>query len=479
MKKLTKIIATIGPVTDSPEMIEKLIGAGVSIFRFNFKHSTTEWHNERIQRVNAVADKMGVSIGTLIDLQGPEIRINMPDEQIEVKIGDKLLFGESIFQRTSHDQKGFSISHPDIIQHLTNGQSIIADDGAFRFHVEKTASECYLISESKGILKHRKSMNIPGADFPFPVLVDRDFEGLKLAVKGEVDFVALSFVRTAQDLRIVRKEMKKFKMTAKLVSKIETQKALDDIDAIIDESDALMVARGDLGVELPIEQVPFHQKNLIKKCIEKGVPVITATQMLQSMIDNPYPTRAEVSDVANATYDLTDAVMLSGETASGSYPLETVEMMNKTVIFNEKKILDDTRRRFNYPIRDQEEVICDAAYNVYLKSEHMGTFQAFVVFTKSGQTAKLVSRYRPKIPVIAITPSKTVADSLTIQYGVYPILTDFIPTENNDVLHVDIRESINYLLEGKMLQHGKKIIVLHGDIWGVSGGTSTIKIVTV
>lgn len=477
MQKLTKIIATIGPVTDSPEMIEKLIRAGVSIFRFNFKHSSTEWHNERMIRVNQVAEKMGVSVGTLIDLQGPEIRINMPDDHIDIKIGDKLLFGESIFKRTSPDVKGFSISHPDIIKHLTEGQVIIADDGAFRFHVEKAGSEWYLISESKGTLKQRKSMNIPGADFPFPVLVDRDLEGLKLAIKGEVDFVALSFVRTSEDMRIVRREMKKFDMTAKLVSKIETQKALDDIDGIIDESDALMVARGDLGVELPIEQVPFHQKNLIKKCIEKGVPVITATQMLQSMIDNPYPTRAEVSDVANATYDLTDAVMLSGETASGAYPLETVEMMNKTVMFNENKILDDTRRRFNYPTKDQEEVICDAAYNVYLKS--MDSFQAFVVFTKSGRTAQLVSRYRSKLPIIAITPSKIVADSLTIQYGVYPILTDYIPTENQDVMHGDIKESIKYLISKKILQHDKKIIVLHGDVWGTKGGTSTIKIMTV
>ncbi len=474
------MIATIGPVTDSPEMIEKLIRSGVNIFRFNFKHNTIEWHNERINRVNAVADKLGMSIGTLIDLQGPEIRINMPGEEIDIKEGDKLLFGESIFnQPAGSKQKGFSISHPDIIQYLTDGQTIIADDGAFQFHIEKKGKETYLISESNGVLKKRKSMNIPGADFPFPVLVDHDFEGLKLAAKNELDFVALSFVRSADDLKTVRKEMEKFKITAKLVAKIETQKALDNIDSIIEHSDALMVARGDLGVELPIEQVPFHQKNLIKKCIEKGIPVITATQMLQSMVSNPFPTRAEVSDVANATYDLTDAVMLSGETASGSFPLQTVQMMNKTVIFNEKKIIDDTRRLFNFPMRDQEDVICDAAYNVYLKMEHMGTCQAFVVFTKAGRTAKLLSRYRPKIPVIAITPSKTVADSLSIYYGVYPILADYIPKENGAVMRNDIAESVKYLTGKKILHSGKKIIVLHGDIWGVTGGTSTVNIMTV
>ncbi len=480
LDKLTKIIATIGPVSDSEEMIEKLILSGVNIFRFNFKHNTIEWHNERIDRVNKVADRLGIAVGTLIDLQGPEIRINMPGEEIDIKIGDKLLFGEEIFNQP-HDSavKGFSISHPDIIKFLTEGQSIIADDGAFKFHVEKSDSLCYLISESKGLLKKRKSMNIPGADFPFPVLVDRDFEGLKLAVKNEVDFVALSFVRTEDDLKVVREEMNKYQMSAKLASKIETKKALDHIDEIIANSDAIMVARGDLGVEMPIEQVPFHQKNLIKKCIEKGVPVITATQMLQSMVENPYPTRAEVSDVANATYDLSDAVMLSGETASGAFPLETVEMMNRTVIFNEQKLLEDTRHRFSYSIKDQEEVVCDAAYNLFLKSEYMDTFQAFVVFTKTGRTAKLLSRYRAKIPVIAVTPSKNIAESLTIYYGVYPLSADFIHVEDKNVLKDEIMESIRFLITGKLLEAGKKIIVLHGDIWGETGGTSTIKIMTV
>ncbi len=479
MNKLTKIIATIGPATDSEDMIEKLIRSGVNIFRFNFKHNTIEWHNERIERVNKVADRIGVSVGTLIDLQGPEIRINMPFDQLELQIGDKLLFGEVIFEEKSKGQKGFSISHPDIISYLTNGQKIVADDGAFQFHVEKKGSNVTLISDSNGVLKQRKSLNIPGADFPFPVLVDRDFEGLKLAAKNEIDFVALSFVRTAEDLITVRKEMKKFKVKAKLAAKIEAQKALDNIEAILDQTDVLMVARGDLGVELPIEQVPYYQKFLIKKCIEKGVPVITATQMLQSMIDNPYPTRAEVSDVANATYDFTDAVMLSGETATGKYPLETVRTMSNTVMFNEQKLIEDTRRRFDYPITDQESVMCDAAYNVYLKSADLDIFQAFVIFTKTGRTAQLVSRYRPKIPVFAITPSKTVADSMTIEFGVVPLLTDQIPAENGNVIAGDIMAGIKYLIDGKHLQKGKKIIVLHGDIWGVAGGTSTVKIISV
>lgn len=337
MEKLTKIVATIGPSCDSEKQIEALINAGVNVFRFNFKHNILEWHNDRIQRVNIVSEKMGMTIGTLIDLQGPEIRINMSSDQIILRDDDLLSFGEG---------KDLSISHPQIIRHLTIGQKISADSGSFSFTVEKKGNKTYLRSHSKGILKNRKALNIPGADFPFPVLVDRDFEGLKVAARNEIDFVALSFVRTADDIRIIRSKMKKYNVSAKLIAKIETEKSLKNLDEIIDISDGIMVARGDLGVELPLEEVPYYQKIIIKKSIKKGIPVITATQMLESMIEKPFPTRAEVSDIANATYDLTDAVMLSGETATGAYPIEAVKVMNKTLAFNELKNMVDSRKRF-------------------------------------------------------------------------------------------------------------------------------------
>ncbi len=477
MNKLTKIIATIGPATDSPEMIEALINAGVNIFRFNFKHNTVEWHNERIERVNAVAKKMGVNVGTLIDLQGPEIRINMPGDQIEIKKNEKLIFGEEAFTGKPGAKKGFSISHPDIIPHIKNGQHIVADDGAFRFTFERIGSKSYLIPHNGGIMKQRKSLNIPGADFPFPVLVDRDFDGLELAAKNEIDFVALSFVRTASDLQVVRREMNKYKVKGMLVAKIETQKAIDHLDDIVKHADALMVARGDLGVELPIEQVPYYQKLLIKKCIEHNIPVITATQMLQSMVDSPFPTRAEISDVGNATYDFTDAVMLSGETATGSYPLQTVEIMAKTAAFNESKFLDDIRLRFNYSMNKQEEIIADAAYNVYLKSGMSEKVQAFIVFTQSGKTARLVSRYRPQVPVFVFTPSSNVADSLSISFGAYPFVVNSPEKKGSLVDTNELLRAVELLKKKKMLEPGKKVIILHGDKWAVEGGTSTIKIV--
>ena len=471
--KLTKIIATIGPVSDSPEMIKKLIEAGVNVFRFNFKHNTVEWHSERIQRVNKVATEMGVTIGTLIDLQGPELRINMPKDQIKIEEGELLYFGEKVFE---NGEKGLSITHPDIIAHLKDGQPIIADDGAFSFHVVKKGKVTYLASETTGVLKTRKTLNIPGADFPFPVLIDRDFRGLELAARHDVDFIALSFVRTQADLRTVRNEAKKYKVNAKLIAKIETEKALGHLDKIIEAADGVMVARGDLGVEIPIEQVPFYQKMIIKKCIIKGKFVITATQMLQTMIDNPYPTRAEISDIANAIYDSTDCIMLSGETASGAYPLKTVEVMNKTSIFYEAKVDTDIRKSIRFSPRDTTALVCDTAYGLYreyLKTHYK--IDGIVVFSQTGNTAKTISKYRPKVPIFAFVPTEAISDSLTVDFGVIPTIFPYI--EAGEVSIVDLKRATKILKDKKLLKQSGRVIVIHGDQWGRGTGSTTVRIV--
>ncbi len=385
--KLTKIVATIGPSCDSPEMIEALIQAGVNVFRFNFKHNTIEWHNDRIGRVNRIARQMKEPVGTLIDLQGPEIRVNMPKDEIAYEKDELLVFGAEAFD----GKKGFSISHPEIIRHLKNGQKVLAEDGIHVFFVEQKQGKTFVRARDQGILKNRKNFNIPGADFPFPVLVERDFEGLKLAQRKEIDYVALSFVRSAQDIKVVRKEMEKFKVKAKIIAKIETEKALKDLGEIKRSSDGIMVARGDLGVEMPMEEVPYYQKLMIKQSINEGIPVITATQMLQSMIEDPQPTRAEISDIANATYDLTDAVMLSGETATGRYPEETVRIMAKTVAFNEKKNLVDSRKRFQFSLNDQEAILCDTAYGLHITCrERKLPIAGFLVFTHTRRTVRML-----------------------------------------------------------------------------------------
>jgi pyruvate kinase len=467
MQKLTKIVATVGPVSDSEEMIEKLINAGVNIFRFNFKHNVVEWHSERIERINKVARRMGVTVGTLIDLQGPEIRILMPKDQIEIEKDELLIFGEAAF---SSKEKGLSITHPQIITHLEQGQKLLADDGTLIFFVHKSGSQVYLKCHQKGILKNRKSLVIPGANFPFPVLVDRDFDGLKLVQKNEIDFIALSFVRSAEDLKVVRKEMIKNKIKAKLVAKIETKKALEDLDNIIAESDGIMVARGDLGVELPIQEVPYYQKIIIKKSLEQGIPVITATQMLQSMVDNPYPTRAEVSDVANATYDLTDAIMLSGETASGKYPLESVEMMKKTAVFNETKFKFDTRSKYSFQKNCITNVLCESAYNLYLAmSKNSQDLAGFLVFTKGGKTARTLSNYRPSLPIFTLTKDKKVSDSLSINFAVFPYVND----------SKDLDQALEFLQQKNLIKKGQSLIVVHEDLLLGVHNTSTVRIVKI
>lgn len=468
MTKLTKIIATIGPSSDSPEMIEKLMLAGVDVFRFNFKHSSVDWHKERIVRVNQIAKKMGRSIGTLLDLQGPELRINMPGDQIEINEGEMILLSQKVF---IEGKKGFSISHQQIISTLQKGQKVIADDGAFTFEVEKnTGEDVWLISYSKGVLKNRKSFRLPGVDLPFSSLIDRDFEGLKLVQKNEVDFVALSYVRNGHDLKILREEMKKYHLKAKVIAKIETKQAIDNLDEIIRLSDGIMVARGDLGIELPIEEVPYYQKVIIKKSLERGIPVITATQMLQSMIESPFPTRAEVSDVANATYDLTDAVMLSAESASGRYPLQTVEMMARTIIANEKRFSIDSRKKLDFLVEGNEDLICEAAYNLYLTLQKK--IAGFIVFTQTGRTPKILSRYRPTTPIFAITCDKKVADSLSLSFAVFPIA--YYRVDKKQIEIKDVDQMVNQISE--KTSEKKLFIGLFGDNW-VRGGTTTLRLI--
>jgi len=473
MPKLTKIVATIGPSCDSLEMIEKMIKAGVDVFRFNFKHNTVKWHNERIKRVNDVAEKMGVPIGTLIDLQGPEIRINMPIDEMLIKAGEKYIFGEESFAKK---EPGFSISHPQIISFLKEGQKVLAEDGTYTFIIERSGKKTYLRAKTSGTLKHHKNFNIPGADFPFPVMVERDFDGLKLTQRHKINYVALSFVRSAEDLRTVKKEIAKYKIKAKIVAKIETRKALDNLDEIISESGAVMVARGDLGVEASVQEVPYYQKIIIEKCIEKGIPVITATQMLQSMITSPNPTRAEVSDVANATYDLTDAVMLSGESASGQYPLEAVLMMKKIITFNETRILEDHRKWFKFKIDDTEGVFCNNAYELYLLYRtQKKPISGFIVFSHTGRTVKLISRYRPLVPIFAFVPDKNVYESLSLSFGVTPFVYRQM-AKKSAVNKKDIRELIDGLKKKGLVKENSLLIVLHGDFWAIKGKTSTLRL---
>ncbi len=473
----TKIIATIGPSSESPEMIERLIKAGVNVFRFNLKHNEIPWHKDKMALVKEIAAKMDRAVGIFIDLQGPEIRLVTPEHMdIALKKGSVIEI-----KKKNPENNGFSLTDDIVLEYLEHGQKVVVDDGKFHFEVTSAGKEkVTLVSHSNGILKTRKTLNVPGVYFPLNALTERDKEALIAFKSSKVNFVGLSFVRTAQDVLDLKKFMKKEGFSGRVISKIETRLSIDNLDEIIAVSEGIMVARGDLGVELPIEQVPFHQKIMIKKCIERGFPVITATQMIHSMIERPYPTRAEISDIANAVFDLTDMVMLSEESAAGQYPLEAVTMMKKTIVFNEKNVLiKDTRRIFDYISVDAEEMLCDTAYNLYLQFRKKDfNFGGFVVFTESGRTARKLSRYRAEAPIFVFAPNEYVRDGLTANYGVVPLLQPTIFKKGKPVKLDDMKNAIAYLKKFGMFDENKYYILLYGDNWMVEGRVSTIKVIS-
>lgn len=472
----TKIIATIGPSSESAEMIEKLIDAGVDVFRFNLKHNELSWHKEKITLVKEIAKKKDRPIGALIDLQGPEIRLVTP-EMADIEISKDQ---EIVIKRQTKDKMGFSLTDDIVLSYMENGQKVVVDDGKFEFEVVKAGVDAVtLVSHSKGLLKTRKTLSVPGVYFPLAAITDRDKEAIKGFADTSVDFVALSFVRTAQDVLDLKKFMHKSGMSSHVISKIETKLAIDNLDEIIDTSEGIMIARGDLGVELPIEQVPYYQKIMIKKCMERGFPVITATQMIHSMTEKPYPTRAEISDIANAAFDLTDMVMLSEESAAGQYPLEAVTMMKKTIVFNEKNVLvKDTRNVFDFISVDAEEMLCDTAYNLYLQFKKKNfNFGGFVVFTESGRTARKLSRYRAEAPIFVFAPNQKVRDSLTVNYGVFPFVQPTIFKKGQPVKLDDMKNAISYLKKIEVFDESKYYILLYGDNWMVEGKVSTVKVI--
>lgn len=471
--KLTKIIATIGPSCDSTAMIEMMIKEGVDVFRFNFKHADFNWHEQRIKRVNEVAKKLKRHIGLLLDLQGPEIRVNLPRDEIKVEGGKFYPLGEVIFEKNID---GISISHPQIINRLKGGEKVLIDDGYFEFEVVKKENNYFLLSKQDGVIKNKKNFNLLGVKLPFTSLVEKDLKGLELAAKIDVGFIALSFVRSAEDILFLEKKMKEVNLTAKVIAKIETETAIKNINEIVNVADGIMVARGDLGVQLPMEEVPYYQKLIIEKAREKNKFVITATQMLQSMISSKLPTRAEVSDVANACYDKTDAVMLSGETAYGRYPVEAVKMMRRVINFNERKF-DFNPDTDNFNLKEKEEIIANMVVKLIKLEEKINSkekTQAIVVFTETGKTARIISAKRPNLPIIAFVPDKKTADNLTINFGIYPIV--YADDFGKEIVLHSIKKAIHFFIKKTNFKFKtENFIVIHGDFWRVKGKISTLR----
>lgn len=478
-RAFTKIVATIGPASETPEQLHALLKAGVSVFRFNLKHNTPEWHSERINRVRKASQDSGYPVAILLDLQGPEIRTGSLDVRgIMLRPGEQVTISFEVkvpeVGAPALERQGITIQNRIVLEQLKIGDTLLIDDGKIQLKVVRVNPEIVAEVLEGGKLGSKKSVSIPDMNYDLPTLVDRDFEFISLAAREDVDFIALSFVRTAKDIEILRQELAKQKVKADIIAKIETGEALKHIPEIIAAADGLMVARGDLGVELPMEQVPYYQKHLIKACLELGKPVITATQMLETMIENPFPTRAEVSDVANAVYDFTDAVMLSGETAMGKHPIKPVEMMQRTAKFIEH------HRKFPdvpYVIESQSQAIMHAVSDFAMpKAYHQQHIKALVVLTETGYSVKMLARHRPHVPVIALTRHKSVRDKLLLVHGVIPLYFRFTPLDDKQEFVTQITEMIGAVKNAGYVQKGDKILMVYGDHWGVSGNTNVMRI---
>ena len=462
--KFTKNVATIGPAADTEEDLEKMVEAGMNVARFNTKHSTPEWHQERIARVKRVARKLNKPIATLLDLQGPEIRIDLPQEKsFEVKIDDIVHFTFN----PKLDRKNLILIPKNVVQTVSVDNLILIDDGFCEFVVTNKGKE-YLEAKTlnDATVKHRKTMNIPGITIDMPSLIEADYAQLDGIKEDLVDFVALSFVRSREDIDFLRDELKKRNVTAGIVAKIETQAALDNLEEIVDVSDAVMVARGDLGVEMPMEEMVYWQKIIVNMCRAKGKPVITATQMLKSMVDFPRPTRAEVSDVAHAVYGCTSAVMLSEETTIGAFPVKAVKTQAKIALFNEKKVIDT----FDFDDMDLDGRTSFIARSVVKLLENVpSAAKVIVCLTATGRSANIIASLRPRVPIVAVTHNQDTYYRLALSYAVSPQLVDSeVIGENN------IKEILAHLKERGVLRSGQKVVTVAGDTPLVPGFTNTM-----
>jgi pyruvate kinase len=475
MIKLTKIVATMGPRLQR-DQIQPLINSGVDCFRFNFKHHDYDWHKERIGWVQDIARSSNQFIGTLLDLQGPEIRLTLQSPELSIKVGDWLLL-------TNHLQESYEpsimVSHPRILRELEEGANALVSGGALDFTITRRNDQLYLVSNTAGVLKTRQTLSVPRHSLTIPTLSDRDLMGIKLAKEMGVTYTALSFVRNADDVKELKKALKSQGCEAKVISKIETSGALDCIHEIVAVSDGLMVARGDLAVEASMAEVPYYQKVIIKQAIKKGKFVITATQMLESMITNPKPTRAEVSDVATAAYDYSDAVMLSAETAVGAYPIQTVETMSSTLMVNEKHTPNDTRSHYGVSLLDAEAAMAEAAIDLSLKMSKHRKVTAFVVFTRSGYTPAVLSSFHSHLPILSFCETPEIARRLSLRFGVVALVNNDIYPVEPAITPEKILQSILHLSRLKLIEPSDSVIVLHENAWGLEPGTSSIKLIRV
>ncbi len=471
MMRKTKIVCTIGPASESEEMLEKLIKAGMNVARLNFSHGSHEEHAARIKTIREVSKKLGKIVGVLLDTKGPEIRTHkMENDAIELESGQTI---DISMTEVLGNGERFSITYEKLIEDVQEGSVILLDDGLIELIVQKIDTSAGIIStyvQNAGTLKNNKGVNVPGVSVQLPGITEKDANDILFGIEQDVDFIAASFVRRSKDVLEIRELLEKNNGShIQIIPKIENQEGVDNIDEIIQVSDGLMVARGDLGVEIPAEEVPLVQKSLIKKCNDAGKPVITATQMLDSMQRNPRPTRAEASDVANAILDGTDAIMLSGETAAGSYPVEAVQTMDKIAKRTENAV--DYRAHVTKLSKAREVNLTDAIGQAVAHTAINLKVKAVIAPTESGHTAKMISKFRPGVPIIAVTSSPTPSRKLTLVWGVYPIVGKKAYS-TDEILEVAVEESILH----HYVTHGDLVVITAGVPVGEAGTTNLMKV---
>ncbi|MEM1502380.1 pyruvate kinase [Domibacillus sp. 8LH] len=468
----TKIVCTIGPASESLETLQSLMNAGMNVARLNFSHGSHEEHGARIQNIRQAAKNTGKTVAILLDTKGPEIRThNMENGAIELESGKDAVI--SMTEVLGTPEK-FSITYSGLIDDVEPGSSILLDDGLIGLLVtgiDREKGEIGVRILNSGTLKNKKGVNVPGVSVKLPGITEKDADDIRFGIEQGVDFIAASFVRRTSDVLDIRELLEKNNATyIQIIPKIENQEGVDNIDDILEVSDGLMVARGDLGVEIPAEEVPIVQKKLIKKCNLLGKPVITATQMLDSMQRNPRPTRAEASDVANAIFDGTDAIMLSGETAAGAYPLEAVKTMHNIAVRAEAELQmrDIPPRRRNNTGR---MTMTDAIGQSVAKTAEALEVKAIIAPTSSGHTARMISRYRSKASIYAVTDSERVMRSLSLVWGVFPVMGLSV-SSTDDMLD----NAIVHCLDEGLISHGELVVITAGVPVGESGTTNLMKI---
>ena len=473
MMRKTRIVCTLGPSSNSYETVKALALAGMNVARFNFSHGTQESHLETFRVVSRVRSELHMPIATLLDTKGPEIRLKtFANGPVILKEGGQFTLTT---REVPGDESIVSITHMNLPHDLGQQTRILIDDGLVELHVEsKTETDIITRVVSGGQISDRKGVNVPGVRFSMPYISEKDKDDVLFGIRSGFDYIAASFVRGAEDVQALRQLLdENGGEHVRIIAKIENADGVAHIDEIIEASDAVMIARGDMGVEIPFEEIPIIQKRMIKAATMAGRQVITATQMLESMVHNPRPTRAEITDVANAIYDGTSATMLSGETASGKYPVEAVKTMARIAERAENDI--DYRKRFlERSMAESSETITDAiSHATCLIALNMHA-AAIVTVTKSGTTAKMISRFRPNMPIIACTPDASTYRQLSLSWGVTPVLIG-----EERITDVLFEHAVDASVDTGIISKGDLVVLTAGVPLSISGTTNLIKVVHV